>query len=84
MRRGRPTSHLFLSPAQAKIARSILDDINRVSYSLVPLLASGATKEQMAKRLGWAIPSVSFQIRRFRNYTKELGSRSELQRRLIA
>lgn len=86
MRRGRPTAHLFLTPAQARIAREIVDDLNRISHQLVPLLASGATRQQMARSLGsaWSVPSVCAVLRRFRKHAHEIGSKKELTQRLIA
>ncbi len=84
--RGRHTTHLFFSPTQAMIARGIVNDLNRISHQFVPLLASGATRQQMARALGsaWGVRSVDTVLRRFRAYARALGRKDELSRRLIA
>ena len=85
MRRGRRTSHLFLTPTQTIIAAEIVADLDKISWQLIPLLAAKATPGEIAQALGsrWSVPSVQAVIKRFRRYTRDIGTREELQRRLI-
>lgn len=86
-RRGRRTAHLFFTATQARRAKDIINDLHRISPSMVPLLGAGKSRADVARALGsaWSVRSVDAVLRRFRAYLKrKVGRRDELCRRIIA